>query len=325
MAVEARHINLFRPSQFLNDRENLVTGGIQSNGQMDYSDLPLPLPAHASSAMADQSLFPIYQSNLCDPNSAKTSMNNDDSGLTYNFSSSRKRSRDEFTTTEFIDPRNTKLPSAANSWSPFLDQDLRLQIQNQQSEIGLLISQHTDKVRMELEEQRIRQLTGLHSAIQEVMMKKLWEKDEEIQKIGKLNWALLERVRSLIQENQIWKELAETNEATANSLRCNLEQILAAHVNNEDHHHTAAVAEADDAESSCGSNCEGQWAVDTAASRGGGGRSCEGLCSKCGVRESIVLLLPCRHLSLCTMCGSSCHNCPVCHSGINGSVHVNFS
>ncbi|XP_028758791.1 E3 ubiquitin-protein ligase BOI [Neltuma alba] len=317
MAVESRHLNLFT-SHFLNDRANLVTGGIHNNAQMDYSDLPLP----AVSAMADQSLFPFYQSNLCDPNFAKTSMNNDDSGLTSNFSSSRKRSRDELIS-ELSDPRSAKLPSV-NSWS-FLNQEVHLQIQNQQSEIDLLIAQHTGKVRRELEEQRRRQLMVLHSAIEEVVMKKLKEKDEEIQEIGKLNWALQERVKTLTQENQIWKELAETNEATANSLRCNLEQILAAHVS-EDHQHDTAVAAAvaDDAESSCGSSGEGQGpAEDTAVS--GGGRSSERLCCKCGERESIVLLLPCRHLSLCTKCGSTSHHCPVCHSGINGSVHVNFS
>ncbi|KAJ1406810.1 hypothetical protein SESBI_24785 [Sesbania bispinosa] len=37
---------------------------------------------------------------------------------------------------------------------------------------------------------------------------------KEIEKIGKLNWALEERVKSLCMENQIWRELAQTNEAT---------------------------------------------------------------------------------------------------------------
>ncbi|XP_054800435.1 E3 ubiquitin-protein ligase BOI-like [Prosopis cineraria] len=263
---------------------------------MDYSDLPLP----AASAMAHQSVFPFYQSTLCDPSSAKTSMNKDDSGLTYNFSSSRKRSRDQLTI-EINDTSNTKLPSA-NSW-PFLDQDLLPHIHNQQSEIDLLIAQHADNVRMELEEQRMRQLTVLHSAIQEVMMKKLKEKDEEIQKIRKLNWVLQERVKILTQENQIWKELAESNESTANSLRCNLEQVLAAHVSEGQHHHTVtAAAEVDDVKSCCRSNGEGQWTAEAGKDTASGRRSCETLCGNCGVRESI-LLLPCRRVSLCTRVG----------------------
>jgi E3 ubiquitin-protein ligase BOI-like protein len=95
---------------------------------------------------------------------------------------------------------------------------------------------------LKLEEQR----RILVSAFQEIFTKKLKEKDEEIQRMGKLNWALQERVRSLYAENQIWRELAQNNEATANTLRSNLEQVLA-HAGDGD-------GDDSDAESSCGSN-----------------------------------------------------------------------
>lgn len=195
--------------------------------------------------------------------------------------------------------------------------------------VFLDFNEQTEKVRMEIEQQRMRQSRILHSAIEEAMVKRLKQKDEEIQKMGKLNWALHERVKALCVENQIWKELAQANEATANSLRSNLEQVLAAHVS-EDRHTPAGTAVDDDAESSCGSNDEARWTAaanggDVVSGGGGGRESCERLCKKCGARESIVLLLPCRHLCLCTMCGSTTRNCPVCLSGINASVHVNFS
>jgi len=38
-------------------------------------------------------------------------------------------------------------------------------------------------------------------ALQEVVEKKLKEKDDEIQRLGKLNWVLQERVKSLSVEN----------------------------------------------------------------------------------------------------------------------------
>ncbi|CAN1128222.1 Probable BOI-related E3 ubiquitin-protein ligase 3 [Linum perenne] len=53
------------------------------------------------------------------------------------------------------------------------------------------------------------------------MMKRLKAKEEEIKKIGKLNWAMEEKVKSLCMENQIWRDLAQTNEATTNALRSN--------------------------------------------------------------------------------------------------------
>jgi len=181
------------------------------------------------------------------------------------------------------------------------------------------VFKQNEKVRMELEEQKMRQSRMLACMIQETIAKKLKEKDEEIQRIGKLNWMLQEKVKSLSAENQVWRELAQTNETTANYLRNNLEQVMA-HVN-EGHHH-AAVAD-DDAESSCGSNGPADDGEDTAATVGGGGLV--RMCKNCGVRESVVLLLPCRHLCLCNVCGSTVRKCPVCDSGMDASVHVNHS
>ncbi|KAI4306373.1 hypothetical protein L6164_029655 [Bauhinia variegata] len=325
MAVEAHRINLF-PSQLLTNREIIKsTNWLNTdlyNAQMD-SALPLP----TTRTTLPESHFPFYQSSFCD---AKASMNKADSGLTYHLPAPRKRSRDLTTELNALPvPQRSKI----SSQSSFLDQEIIYQIQQQETEIDRFIAQHTEEVRMELEEQRMLQSRTLLSAIQDTMVKKLREKDEEIQRMGKLNWVLQERVKSLCVENQIWRELAQTNEATANSLRSNLEQVLA-HVSTDDYRDVAAggaaVANpvADDAQSSCGSNSdEGDDRNDTAAtaavcgSESGSGR----MCKNCGVRESIVLLLPCRHLCLCTMCGSTIRSCPVCHSGTNASVHVNFS
>lgn len=164
------------------------------------------------------------------------------------------------------------------------------------------------------------------------MVMKLKEKDEHIQKMGKLNMALQERVKSLYVENQLWRDLAQTNEATAMSLRCNLEQVLAQVSNERFPAGGAAVAE--EAESCCGSNdCgrDGEGEEEVVGQRrtlaraeevGGGNR----VCRICGERESCVLLLPCRHLCLCTSCGTTLQStCPVCNSSMNATVHVNMS
>ncbi|XP_054778821.1 BOI-related E3 ubiquitin-protein ligase 1 isoform X2 [Prosopis cineraria] len=313
MAVEARHIHLF-PPQFLPNSD-------LCNAQMDSA---LPLPPLMSSAMADPFL-PFYQSTVCDIASAKTSMNKADSGLTCHIPAvpNRKRPRDQLIAESNALSVPHKINKLSCPSSSFLDQDILCQLQNQQSEIDHFISQHTEKMRMELQKQRVRQSTVLISGIQEAMAKKLKEKDEEIQRMGKMNWALQERVKSLCVENQIWRELAQTNEATANSLRSNLEQILA-HVGEERQSYGGTGPQADDAESSCGStdedDDEGRCTNAAAAATSAGM-----MCKKCGLRESIVLLLPCRHLCLCTMCGSTVRNCPVCNSGMNTTVHVNFS
>ncbi|VFQ59914.1 unnamed protein product [Cuscuta campestris] len=196
-----------------------------------------------------------------------------------------------------------------------------------QSEIDRIVFNHTKKLRMELQERQRRETRLLVAAIGEGVRKLVREKDGQIQMLGKLNFALQERVKTLYMENQLWRDLALTNEATANSLRNDLEQVLA-HVATEEHVSdgtvTAAAAE-EDAGSCCDSSNSGPVPAATAevvVGQGGGVR----MCRRCGVKESSVLLLPCRHLCLCTMCGSTLvSRCPVCSSSMNATVHINMS
>ncbi|XP_039036211.1 E3 ubiquitin-protein ligase BOI-like isoform X1 [Hibiscus syriacus] len=239
----------------------------------------------------------------------KTSINKADSGVTYNMnipvSAQRKRPRDE----SYTVPRK-------NNFSGVFSQ---IQ-QQQQQEIDRLIAQHIEKVSVEVEERRKKQSRMFMTAIQEGVMKKLKEKDDEIQRMGKLNWVLQERVKSLSLENQLWRDLAQTTAATANSLRTNLEQVLA-QVGEE--RHANGGGSAADAESSCGSSDEG-WRRVLAVEQPQ--EQATGKCRKCGEKESSVVLLPCRHLCLCAMCGSTrVAGCPVCDSATNASVHVNMS
>lgn len=220
-----------------------------------------------------------------------------------------------------------------------------------------------EKVRIELEERRKRQARRIIETIEVGMMNRLKAKEEEIEKIGKLNWALEERVNSLCIENQIWRDLAQNNEATANALRTSLEQVLAQvkedrtrggaglddDAGTEDPAGAAPLM--DDAQSCCGStggdaetghNWEEGWRMLAAGKRGGAkDKEDEGtnkamrssssnsnsnrLCRNCWKEESCVLILPCRHLCLCTVCGSTLHACPICKSFKNDSVHVNMS
>ncbi|KAL4278861.1 hypothetical protein GQ457_03G040740 [Hibiscus cannabinus] len=329
MAVEAPHINPFPPQLITNSgfmKTNQGSGNL-CNTQMDTC---VPL---VDSMQQDSQFFPLYQPLVCDPISAKTSINKADSGLTYNMnipvSAPRKRPRNSFVND--LDSYPVSQKTKLSGFSSLLDDDVLSQIQLQQQEIERFIAEHTEKVRFELEERRKRQSRMLITAIQEGAMKKLMEKDEEMQRMGKLNWILQERVKSLYVENQLWRDLAQTNEATAKSLRTNLEQVLA-HVSEERHlSGGAAAALADDAESSCGSSDEGwrkvvppQPQLSGAADMVVGNNNRK--CRKCGERESSVLLLPCRHLCLCTACGATLvGTCPVCDSITNASVHVNMS
>ncbi|KAK7405419.1 hypothetical protein VNO78_06697 [Psophocarpus tetragonolobus] len=323
MAVDASNLNLF-PPQLIPNRENMINPmdatmmNIYGTQTGNYSMLPLSGTTTTSETFLTAAPPPQYPSLpqkttvLKSDNSTLTNNNNNNNVVSV----PRKRSRDHDNNFHF-----QSYPHKKTDAFSFLGEDISFHIHRQQLDLHALVSQHMEKMRMELEEKRKKQAKRLIEAIEIEMMKKLKAKEEEISKIEKLNWVLEEKVRSLCIENQIWRDLAQTNEATANALRSNLEQVLAAHVGGV----PPGDAE-EDVASCCGSGGEG-WHTVVAGARVKDDNESERrlLCRKCGKEESSVLILPCRHLCVCTVCGSSVECCPVCKSFKNASVHVNMT
>ncbi|XP_022751601.1 probable BOI-related E3 ubiquitin-protein ligase 2 [Durio zibethinus] len=334
MSVEARHLNLFHP-QFSGKRE--MMNPIEANVNMFQTQMGYWVPLSGATTAATDGLLPLYNPLAADSMYQKAA-----AAINYNnLPLPRKRSRDSINPIlSFPSPQqpHNQNNKTCSSFS-FLGHDISLHMEQHQLDIDHLLSQHMEKVRMEMEEKRKKQARKIMESIEEGVIKKLRAKEEEIEKIGKSNWALEERVKSLCIENQIWRDLAQTNEATACALRNNIEQVLAMQVKDEGTRgvglEEAAADEVDDAQSCCGSS----WEVErrTLAGEGGenklkdnyckeeGGSSSSRLCRNCGIGESCVLLLPCRHLCLCTVCGSSLRICPICKSTKNATVHVNMS
>ncbi|KAI4371859.1 hypothetical protein MLD38_010159 [Melastoma candidum] len=206
--------------------------------------------------------------------------------------------------------------------SPLFEQEAAL-LQMQQRELDSLISVHTQRLRVELEERARQQAKALAFAIRGAFATKLREKDEEIQRLAKLNWGLQERVRSLCAENQLLRGLAQSNEAAANSLRTDLERILLGTTGRVGDNIPAAAARGEeDAESCCGSNDEEEEV-------GGRGRR---RCKACQVEwleetSEGVVVMPCRHVFReCQRCkqGSSRQSCPVCGSQVAATLQVHL-
>ncbi|KAI3408732.1 uncharacterized protein J3R85_020128 [Psidium guajava] len=315
MAVDASsgHLNLFALHHFLGNRDVLNPMDAIPDAYNAAAHLGCGLPLSGTTTATDS--LPLLQqrgSLISDSLPPKAVMKPSDSGLTYNLPSvPRKRGRDSIN--PVLSYGMSSPDDKTRACFSFLGEDVSMQVQQQQLDIDRLISHHMESVRMEIEERRKRQARRMVGRIEEEVAKRLRTKEEEIQKIGKLNWALEERVKSLCIENQIWRDLAQANEATANALRTNLEQVLA-QVSKDDRG-ASMEDEADDAGSCCGSN------YDEEKEEGEEESGRRGL----GEEEASVLLLPCRHLCLCAVCGSSLHTCPLCNSPKSGSVHVNLS
>ncbi|VFQ91705.1 unnamed protein product [Cuscuta campestris] len=338
MTVEAQRLNPFSPQPLLTSRDMMndvrVTGNPYAGGVVGYGGAML-LPGIAP---ADPFFSMNCSSAAIDALPPKAAVKSD-SGVTFGLPLGRKRSREEASPLLAAHPAFQNSNNRCGSLS-FLGEDISSQLLQQQRDVDRFIVQHMEKVRMEVGERRKRYARNIVSAIEQGIQSRLKAKEAEIENIGKLNWALEERVKSLSVENQIWREMAQTNEARANFLRSNLEQVLAGGV--------ARGGEAaelmDDAQSCCSSNhgghdVDGDGCGSPAAEVGSAGsedgrngqrnsgncNSIGRLCRKCGNGESCVLLLPCRHLCLCTVCGSSQLFCPICKSTQNASLHVNFS
>nr|GEU56693.1 hypothetical protein [Tanacetum cinerariifolium] len=206
---------------------------------------------------------------------------------------SRKRSRDN--------------NSYSNSQTMFIGQDIMFTSQIYQQhyfEIDQFVKHHSENVRLEIEAKKRKNSRTLITALEEGLQHQLRAKEDEITKIMKLNHALEEKVKTMCIENQIWRELAQTNEATANALRNNLKYVLDYKLGGDE-----------DAESCCESSndisqqhdsaCKTTTILNSVLTEG------KMLCKKCRKEESSVLVLPCRHLCLCLGCAPSIDFCPI--------------
>ncbi|WOL07860.1 putative BOI-related E3 ubiquitin-protein ligase 3 [Canna indica] len=290
MAVEAHHLDLL-PSQLLrNNRE--FNNSVENQASLYNMQMGFVTPVSGSVAAATGSSFlPMYNP-LMVPQAS-------DSGLTFDnaaavAAASRKRPRP----------------------SPFDDQSYYLQ--QQMFDVDRLILQHAERMRAEMAERRRRFVRRILASVEDGVSKRLMAREEEIARIGRVNWALEERIKRLCVENQMWRDVAQSNEAAANALRASLEQVLAVQVRvkNEEAAEEGAASSADDAESCCCVAGNGEDQEEAGVRR---------VCRGCGQREPSVLLLPCRHLCLCAACGAAAASCPICNCSNTGSLSVNMS
>lgn len=86
-----------------------------------------------------------------------------------------------------------------------------------------IIRVQTEKLRVELEKKRRHHWSNTLHMVEERLQRIIKWKDEEIEKMSRRNTELEEKVKMLVMEGQIWKSLAQSNEATAISLRRDLE------------------------------------------------------------------------------------------------------
>ncbi|XP_042510494.1 BOI-related E3 ubiquitin-protein ligase 1-like [Macadamia integrifolia] len=210
--------------------------------------------------------------------------------------------------------------SYSTTLTSFLSEELAPQIKQQRDEIEQFLQAQGEQLRRTLAERRQRHYRALLGAAEESASRRLREKDAEVEKAVRLNAELEQRVAQLRVEAQVWEAKARAQEATAATLQAQLQQAMMGGV--------AENNRADDGES--GGCCEGH-AEDAESAHIDPDRvveslsSCGPMCKACWKRAASVVLMPCRHLCVCTGCDAAVDVCPLCYCPRSDSVEVFLS
>lgn len=151
-----------------------------------------------------------------------------------------------------------------------------------------------------------RHTVSLLNTLEKGINKKLHEKDLEIESITRKNKELGERIKQVTMEAQSWHCRAKYNESVIDVLKSNIQQLMAQ--GNPQACEGCGDSEVDDA-ASCSSGNQGH-------------QNHLPKCRACNGRAASVLILPCRHLCLCTDCEGFVDVCPLCRVMKTTSVHV---
>jgi E3 ubiquitin-protein ligase BOI and related proteins len=167
-----------------------------------------------------------------------------------------------------------------------------------------------EKTRLEMAELMWRQINCFYMTMGNEIWKKLKRKDDDMGRIAQANRILEVKINNLAIEAQFWRNLAQANEAAANMLRANLEEVSAS---KREERINQSI---DEGESCCSGGEKEEQKVPTKITA----------CRYCGEKASSVLILPCRHLCLCASCGVDpmVVLCPACGADRNGVFMVNL-
>ncbi|KAH9624557.1 hypothetical protein KSS87_000711, partial [Heliosperma pusillum] len=185
--------------------------------------------------------------------------------------------------------------------------NLQMELARQSEELDQYIRMQSENIRKGIGELNHRHTTSVLHALKKDIDFRIREKEAEIENLNHMNKELINKLRQLAAEAQSWHYKAKQNEFLVNALRTHITQVL--------RQGAANVSEGydennlDDAVSSCNlpPSVPKREPVN---------------CKSCKGKEVSVLMLPCRHLCLCTDCEGFVEVCPVCQVKKTGTLQV---
>ncbi|KAM0015652.1 putative transcription factor C2H2 family [Helianthus debilis subsp. tardiflorus] len=196
-------------------------------------------------------------------------------------------------------------PQSSGFVSPSDFSDL---INQQGDEIEHYLQAQGEELRRKLAEKRQRHYHALIGVVKESATRIIREKEAVVERAARRNAELEARATQLSAEAQVWEAKARAQEAVAAALQAELQQAVVAVTCVSQVEEVAAA----DAESSY---------IDPERVVVVSGPGCKA----CGKRVASVVLLPCRHLCVCSECDDVVQACPLCLSLRSSSIEVYMS
>ncbi|KAI3691727.1 hypothetical protein L6452_31529 [Arctium lappa] len=216
--------------------------------------------------------------------------------------------------------------SSQSSVLSLLTHDLSTQINQQRDEIEHFLHAQGEELRRTLANKRQMHYCALLRAAEESISLRMKDKDAEAEKAARRNAELEARAANLSAEAQVWQARARAQEAEAAALQSQLQQAII--VTGRRAAAGGGVGCSLSQGEEVGLRCAGGDAEDAESAyidpervvlASGPG------CKACGKRVASVVLLPCRHLCVCTECDGVVQTCPLCLSFRTSSIEVYMS
>ncbi|XP_071731686.1 BOI-related E3 ubiquitin-protein ligase 1-like [Rutidosis leptorrhynchoides] len=216
------------------------------------------------------------------------------------------------------DSRNSSVTSISGNLNPLhpvthsLTNSIKLEMDRQKDFLNQYVKLQEENIIKGIRELNQKHTASLLNALEKEVTKKLSEKDMEIANMNRRNMELGLKIKQVAMEAQAWHYRAKYNESVVNTLKNNLQQVIAQKPMQAKE--GFGDSEVDDAASYTNVNDLGNPNQTF---------SMKALnCRACNAKEVCVLLLPCRHLCLCKDCEAFMEICPVCQAARTESVHV---
>ncbi|XP_042474779.1 BOI-related E3 ubiquitin-protein ligase 1-like [Zingiber officinale] len=183
---------------------------------------------------------------------------------------------------------------------------LSCRIDQQKQEIEELLRVQGEQLQIGLAERHRRHYRSLLRAARATVAKRIREKEAEVELAAQRTAELQNRLVRLRSESIAWQAKAMADQATAVSLHAQLQQTLAA---------AAALSQARSGDTPQAEDAESAIVDPNRVDQARTCRSCRG-------QPATMVLLPCRHLSLCDACDGAAGACPICQCNKTRSVRV---